>query len=84
MNDESVGDNSEDKEKKSSKAGDQKVALKLVKKQQKENIFHTRCHINNKMCNKIINSESYANVASTILVKKLNLNIIKHDGPYKF
>jgi hypothetical protein len=71
MNDESVGDNSEDKEKKSSKAGDQKVSLKLVKKQQRENIFHIRCHISNKVCNMIIDSESYVNVASTILVKKL-------------
>jgi hypothetical protein len=70
MNDESVGDNSEDKEKKSSKAGDQKVSLKLVKKQQRENIFHIRCHISNKVCNMIIDSESYVNVASTILVKK--------------
>jgi hypothetical protein len=70
MNDESVGDNSEDKEKKSWKAGDQKVSLKSVKKQQRENIFHIRCHISNKVCNMIIDSESYVNVASTILVKK--------------
>jgi hypothetical protein len=58
--------------------------MKLVNEQQREIIFHTRCHISNKVCNMIIDSESYANIPSTILVKKLNLNIVKHDRPYKF
>jgi len=31
----------------------------------------------------IIDSESCDNVACTILVKKLNLNNVKHDRPYK-
>ena len=35
------------------------------------------------MCSMIIDSRSCANVASIILVKKLNLNTIKHDKPYK-
>ena len=33
--------------------------------QQRENIFHTRCHVNNKVCS--------TNVASALLVEKLQL-----------
>ena len=53
-------------------------------KQQKENIFHTRCHINNKVCSMIIDGGSCTNVASTTLVEKLNLPTLKHSRPYKF
>ena len=35
--------------------------------QQRENIFHTRCHINNKVCSMIIDEGSCTNVGSTIL-----------------
>ena len=58
--------------------------MKLVNEQQREIIFHTRCHINNKVCSMIIDSKSYANIPSTILVKKLNLNTVKYDKLYKF
>jgi hypothetical protein len=51
--------------------------------QQIKNIFHTRCHVNNKVCSIIIDGGSCANVASTILVEKLNLTILKHSRPYK-
>jgi len=51
-------------------------------KQQMENIFHTRCYLNNKVCNMIINNESCANVSSATIVRKLSLNIIKHERPY--
>ena len=40
--------------------------------QQRENIFHTRCYINNKVCNMIIDGRSCTNVASTTLVENLN------------
>ena len=40
--------------------------------QQRENIFHTRCHINNKVCNMIIDRRSCTNVANTTLVENLN------------
>jgi hypothetical protein len=53
-------------------------------KQQKKNIFHTRCHINNNVCSMIINNESCANIASTILVRKLSLKTTKHERPYRF
>jgi len=50
--------------------------------QQRENIFHTRCHIQNKVCSMIIDGGSCTNVASYTLVKKLNLSCIKHR-PYR-
>ena len=49
---------------------------------QRDNIFHTRCHIKDKVCNMIIDGGSCTNVASTSLVEKLNLNL-KHPRPYK-
>jgi hypothetical protein len=52
-------------------------------KQQRENIFHTRCHINNKVCSMIIDGRSCTKVASIILVEKLNLPTLKHPRPYK-
>ncbi|GKV07038.1 hypothetical protein SLEP1_g18849 [Rubroshorea leprosula] len=50
---------------------------------QHDNIFHTRCHIKNKVCSVIIDGGSYTNVASTVLVEKLNLPMKKHPRPYK-
>jgi hypothetical protein len=32
----------------------------------------------------ILDNSSYTNVASSTLVRKLNLNTSKHDKPYKF
>ena len=51
--------------------------------QQRENIFHTICHINNKVCSIIIDGGSCTNVASTTLVENLNLPTLKHLRPYK-
>jgi hypothetical protein len=51
--------------------------------QQMRNIFHKRCHINNKICCMIIDGRSCDNVVSTTLVRKLNLNNTKHYRPYK-
>jgi hypothetical protein len=51
--------------------------------QQKENIFHTRCHINNKVCSMIIDGGSCTNAASTTLVEKLNFPTLKHPRQYK-
>ena len=42
-----------------------------------------RCHIQNKMCSLIIDSESYVNVARTTLINKLNLCMIKQNRPYR-
>lgn len=48
-----------------------------------ENIFHTRCHVKDKVCSKIIDGESCTNVASITMVEKLGLSMIKHPRPYK-
>jgi hypothetical protein len=48
-----------------------------------ENIYHTRCLVHNKVCSLIIDGGSCTNVASTELVKKLNLHTTKHLIPYK-
>ena len=45
--------------------------------QQRENIFHTRSHVNNKACSLIIDGGSFTNVASALLVEKLQLPIVK-------
>ena len=52
-------------------------------KEQRENLFHTHCLIANKLCNMIVDGGSCANVASTLLVEKLKLPLIKHPKPYK-
>ena len=48
-----------------------------------ENIFHTRCHMQNKVCSVIIYRDSCTHVASTTMVEKLRLPMIKHPRPYK-
>jgi len=50
---------------------------------QRENIFHTRCLITNKLCSLIIDGGSCTNVASTRVVEKLALPTISHTKSYK-
>jgi hypothetical protein len=50
---------------------------------QKENIFYTRCHVYNKVCSLIIDGGSCTSIASTELVRKLNLHTTKHPIVYK-
>ena len=50
---------------------------------QRENIFHTRCLINDKLCSLIVDVGSCTNVASTRVVEKLGLPTISHATPYK-
>ena len=40
---------------------------------QRDNIFHTRCHVQNKVCSVIIDRGSCTNVASTTMVEKLGM-----------
>jgi hypothetical protein len=49
----------------------------------RQNIFHTRCHVNNKVCSLIIDGGSCTNISNTELVRKLNLYTTKHPIPYK-
>jgi len=50
---------------------------------QRQNIFHSRCHINDKLCPLLIDNGSSVNVASTRVVDKLGLKTIPHAKPYK-
>jgi ferredoxin len=51
--------------------------------QQRENIFHTRFYVQNKVCSLNIDSGSCVNVFSTTLVNKLILCIVKYVKPYR-
>jgi hypothetical protein len=51
--------------------------------QQTGNIFHTRCHIKNKVCSIIINNGNCINVANTTLIRELNSTTNKHATLYK-
>ncbi|KAI9173457.1 hypothetical protein LWI28_001636 [Acer negundo] len=50
---------------------------------QRDNVFQTRCHVNDKVCSLIINGGSCTNMASITMVKKLNLATLKHPKLYK-
>ncbi|XP_052874540.1 uncharacterized protein LOC108481594 [Gossypium arboreum] len=52
-------------------------------KQQRENIFHSRCQVQGKVCSIIIDGGSCTNMASTLMVEKLGLSTTKHPNPYK-
>ncbi|KAA3456927.1 hypothetical protein EPI10_003666 [Gossypium australe] len=63
-----------------------KGEMLVVKKSlsaQRENLFHTRCHVQGKVCSLVINGGSCTNVASTLMVEKLSLLTTKHPSPYK-
>ncbi|KAF8092057.1 hypothetical protein N665_0425s0001 [Sinapis alba] len=49
---------------------------------QRENLFHTRCLVYDKVCSLIIDGGSCTNVASESLVAKLGLQTGKHPKPY--
>ncbi|PKI50200.1 hypothetical protein CRG98_029409, partial [Punica granatum] len=59
------------------------LQIKGVEEVQRENIFHTRCYIKDKVCSVIIDGGSCTNVASTTMVEKLGLPMLKHPKPYK-
>ena len=52
--------------------------LKPFDETQSENIFHTPCFINNKLCSMIIDGGSCANVASTTVVISLVTHYLSH------
>ncbi|XP_074315568.1 uncharacterized protein LOC141651769 [Silene latifolia] len=51
--------------------------------EQQEQIFHTRCKVNRKICNLIIDSGSCANVVARDLVDELKLQTKDRVKPYK-
>ncbi|XP_016734010.2 uncharacterized protein [Gossypium hirsutum] len=54
-----------------------------VDKLQRENLFHTRGLVKERVCSIVIDGGSCTNVASTYMVDKLALPTIKHPSPYK-
>ena len=60
---------------------DLSVQAKEEDEVQRENIFHTRCHVQNKVCSVIFDGGSCTSVASTTLVEKLGLST---SGPWEF
>jgi hypothetical protein len=59
------------------------VQVKEEESNQRENLFHTWCFVNNKVCSVIIDEGSCTNVANTYLVEKLALTTLKHPHPYR-
>lgn len=51
-------------------------------REQRENIFHSRCLIRGKLCGLIIDGGSCTNVASSFLEDKLGLEVTSHPKPY--
>ena len=49
-----------------------------------DNIFYSRCHVNNKICSLVIDPGSCTNVASAVVVERLNLLTSEYPRPYKF
>ena len=50
---------------------------------QQEQIFHTRCFVQGKVCSLIIDVGSETNVFSQTMIHKLNHKVIKHPHSYK-
>ena len=59
------------------------VQTELVEDNQRDNLFHSRCVIKDKVCDVIIDGGSCCNIASSELVDKLSLPSILHPRPYK-
>ncbi|XP_073526451.1 uncharacterized protein [Phyllobates terribilis] len=59
------------------------VQTELVEDNQRENIFHSRCMIKDKVCDVIIDGGSCCNISSSELIEKLDLPSILHPRPYK-
>jgi len=57
--------------------------LQALYQTQRDNIFHTRCYINENLCYLIVDSGSCTNAASSKLVSKLNLETKPYPRPYK-
>ena len=52
------------------------------KEEQRQNIFHSGCTIQGKVCSLIIDGGSYANAVSLSIIEKLNLHNPAHPHPY--
>ena len=67
------------------------ITRRLVKTQvtendvdyQRDNLFHTRCFVKGTACSLVIDSGSFTNVLSTMLIKRLQIPTQDHPKPYK-
>ena len=67
------------------------ITRRLVKTQvtendvddQRDNLFHTRCFVKGTACGLVIDSGSWTNVVSTMLIKRLQIPTKDHPKPYK-
>jgi hypothetical protein len=59
------------------------LAPRQIEQSQRHNIFRTRCTMNKKVCDVIIDSGSSENIISKSMVTKLRLKTEKHPSPYK-
>ena len=50
--------------------------------EQRENIFHSKCTVEGKVCSLIIDGGSCTNVVSLSIVDKLNRQAMAHPHPY--
>ncbi|CAA7031823.1 unnamed protein product [Microthlaspi erraticum] len=57
--------------------------VQTPKEAQRENLFHSRCLVQEKVCNLIIDGGSCTNVASEAMVEKIGLVTQKHPKPYQ-
>jgi len=55
---------------------------RVAKDEQRENIFHSRCTVQGKVCSLIIDGGSCTNVVSISMIEKLNLETTAHPHPY--
>jgi len=55
---------------------------KGAKEEQRENIFHSQCTIQRKVCSMIIDGGSCTNVISLSMIKKLALQAMAHPYAY--
>ena len=51
--------------------------------EQRDNLFHIRCHVQGKACSMIVDGRSCTNAVSTFLINRLGLSTIPHPRPYK-
>ncbi|XP_024007271.1 uncharacterized protein LOC112083475 [Eutrema salsugineum] len=59
------------------------VQTKTEGNEQRENLFHSRCMVQGKVCSLVIDGGRCTNVASESMVEKLGLKLMKRPKPYK-
>ncbi|KAF1888418.1 hypothetical protein Lal_00011188 [Lupinus albus] len=61
----------------------QRQMAEMLGKNERNNIFHSRCLVQGRVCLLVIDGGSRANLVSSRLVSKLNLVALQHPTPYR-